>query len=185
MRAVIDAETNEIVNGNGTAPHQLGLLNVSGTLSRVFPTSGSAVLTPLDCLELAINDLRIGPAYCKADLMAMHPGTFSFLRRQKDQFGHYLLEPDPTAERASSIWGIDVIQNTWIPEGTVILADHTAILAWTRHGLTLEQNYWGDSQWTQNFVSFRAEERVAIGVLRPAAVCVVTSLNGDTSSTQE
>ncbi len=185
MRAVIDAETNEIVNGSGSSPHQLGLLNVSGTLTRAFPTSGDSTLTALDCLELAINDLRVGAAYCKADMMAMHPGTFSFLRRQKDDYGRYLLEPDPTAQRASSIWGIDVIQNSWIPNGTVILADHTAILGWIRHGLTLEQNYWGDSQWTQNYVSFRAEERIAIGVLRPAAVCIVTGLNADTSSTEE
>jgi len=43
-------------------------------------------------------------------------------------------------------------------------------------GLTLEINGYGDTEWQQNFVSFRAEERIAIGVQRPTAINIVTGL---------
>jgi hypothetical protein len=36
--------------------------------------------------------------------------------------------------------------------------------------------YFGDTEWTNNLVSFRVEERIAIGVRRPSAVCTVTGL---------
>jgi hypothetical protein len=42
--------------------------------------------------------------------------------------------------------------------------------------MTIETNYWGDTEWTTNAVSFRCEERIAIGVQRPTAICVVTGL---------
>ena len=44
QRAIIDAETNEVVNGSGSSPHMLGLLNVSGTLSRAIGSD-----SPVDC----------------------------------------------------------------------------------------------------------------------------------------
>lgn len=69
------------------------------------------------------------------------------------------------------------MSNTHIPVGTGIVLDSTiAVRAWTRMGMTIQVNYYGDSDWTTNAVSFRCEERVCIGVQRPAAVCIVTGL---------
>jgi hypothetical protein len=45
-------------------------------------------------------------------------------------------------------------------------------------GLALEINAYGSGMWEQNYVSFRAEERVAIGVQRPTAVNIVTGFSG-------
>ncbi len=49
QRALIEAETNWVINGSGT-----GLLNVSGVLTRSMGTD-----TPIDALRKAINDVRI------------------------------------------------------------------------------------------------------------------------------
>jgi hypothetical protein len=51
------------------------------------------------------------------------------------------------------------------------------VLAWTRMGLTMGVNQFGDTEWTNNLVSFRAEECVVIDVRRQTtAVCTVTGL---------
>jgi HK97 family phage major capsid protein len=180
-RALVDAETAQIAVGSGVGANMLGILNSTGTLTRSFPATGE---TALDCVALAINDLRVGPAYARADLVAMHPGTFSYLRRQKSTQGQYLLETDPTEQEANSIWGIPVVQNTQIPGGKIIIMDSSqAVKAWVRMGLTMDVNYYDTQSWTTNAVSFRAEERIAYALTRPTAVNIVTGLPFDTSAT--
>ena len=67
-----------------------------------------------------------------------------------------------------------------VPAGTAIVADSQFIYAWIRHGLTIDMNSLGSdastNYWTQNAVSFRCEERIAIGLARPTAVNIVTGL---------
>jgi HK97 family phage major capsid protein len=171
-RALINAETAEIVSGSGTAPHLTGILNTSGLLTRAMGTD-----TPIDAIQLAFNDLRVGPAFGTADLVALHPTTWNAIRRQKTTFDSYILSPDPSTGQVESIFGVPVVVNTFIPAGTGIVFDTSqAVLAWTRLGLTMGVNQFGDTEWTNNLVSFRVEERIAIGVRRPSAVVTVTGL---------
>jgi hypothetical protein len=51
-----------------------------------------------------------------------------------------------------------------------------AVRYFVRQALTLDSNPWGDAEWTTNTVSFRAEMRSVIGVLRAAAINIVTGL---------
>ena len=133
--------------------------------------------TPIDSLQLAFNDLRVGPAFGTADLVALHPTTWNAIRRQKTTFDSYILSPDPSTGQVESIFGVPVVVNTFIPAGTGIVFDTSqAVLAWTRLGLTMGVNQFGDTEWTNNLVSFRVEERIAIGVRRPSAVVTVTGL---------
>lgn len=174
FRALIDARTDEIVNGSGSSPHMLGLLNQSGTLTR---TLGSD--TPVDCLRKAFNDLRIGSAFAHANLVAMHPTTWAEIQLQKSEGGLYLLNPtDPNAIGSlSDIFGVQVVQNTYIPAGTALVFDTSkAVLAWTRIAPSLEINQYGTNEFNENYVTFRVEERVAIGVQYPAAINIVTGL---------
>lgn len=63
-----------------------GILSTSGTLSRAVAEGQ----IPLDAMQLAFNDLRIGSAFATANLVAMHPGTWTDLRSQKDSMDRYL-----------------------------------------------------------------------------------------------
>lgn len=108
--------------------------------------------------------------------------TWDVVRRIENTLGSYLLnQNDPNALGGlDNIFGTRVVVNTHVPEGTAIVMDTTkAVLAWTRLGLELMSNQFGDSEWGTNAWSFRAEERIAIGVQRPTAICVVTGLGGD------
>ncbi len=105
------------------------------------------------------------------------PGTWNAIRRQKTTFDSYILSPDPSTGQVESIFGVPVVVSTFIPAGIALVFDTSqAVLAWTRLGLTMGVNQFGDNEWTNNLVSFRVEERVAIGVRRPTAVCTVTGL---------
>jgi hypothetical protein len=178
QRAVIDAETNEVVNGSGSSPHMRGILNTGGSV--LTRTIGAD--TPIDCIRKAINDIRVGSSFAKADLILTHPTTWADLTLQKSTTGQYLLNPDDPAALGdlNSIFGCKVITNAYVPAGTAIVADSQWSYAWTRHGLTIDINQYGSdgstNYWTQNAVSFRCEERVAIGVARPSAVNLVTGL---------
>ncbi len=139
--------------------------------------------TPLDCIRKDINDLRTGSAFARANLIIMHPNTWADLQLLKNTQGSYLLNPsDPNALGAlNDVFGVPVIATTKIAAGTAIVADTTqAVLAWTRMAPTLDVNSYGTdgttNQWTQNAVSFRVEERIAIGVMRPTALNIVTGL---------
>jgi hypothetical protein len=172
QRALIDAETNQIVNGDGTGANMTGILNTSGLLTRAIGSD-----TAIDALQKAFNDLRVGAAFATANLIALHPTTWNAIRRQKTTLGNYILSPDPSTGQVESVFGVPVVVNTKIAAGTAIVFDTSqAVLAWTRLGLTMQVNQFGDTEWTNNLVSFRVEERIAIGVRRPPAVCTVTGL---------
>jgi len=172
QRAVINAETAEIVSGSGTSPHLTGILNTSGILTRAV-----GIDTPLDAIQQAFNDIRVGSSFGTVDLVAMHPTTWSFLRRQKDNYGRYLLSADPATGQVNTIWGARVVTNTMITAGTVLAFDSSlSVRAFTRWGLTININQYGSNEWVTNAVSFRCEERIAIGVLRPSAVVAVTGV---------
>jgi capsid protein len=172
QRAIINAETYEIVNGDGSAPHMKGLLHTDNVLTRDIGSD-----TPLDAVQLSIDDLRVGAAYATADTAAFHPTTWNYLRRQKDDLHRYLLSPLPSEDQVSSLWGLDIVQNTMIPVGTGIIFDsRLAVRFWTRQALSIEVNWFGDTEWRYNAVSYRCEERVCIGVQRPKALLVLTGL---------
>jgi len=95
-RAIVDARTNQVVNGNGSGANMLGLVNVSGILTRSIGSD-----TPVDCIRKAINDIRVGSSFAKADLILMHPTTHADLTLQKSTTGQYLLDPENPARLAS------------------------------------------------------------------------------------
>jgi HK97 family phage major capsid protein len=172
--AVIDAETAQVATGNGTAPNMTGLINTSGVLTRAVGSD-----TNVDALRKAANDIRVGSSFGRANLVAMNPVTWAAVSLAKATTGAYLLNPnDPNAiGDLDNIFGIHVLTNTAIPAGKAIVADTTkAVISWTRMGLTLDINQYGTNEFTQNYITFRAEERIAIGVQRPTAINIVTGL---------
>jgi hypothetical protein len=172
--AVTDAETDQIVNGNGTAPNMQGLIGTSGVLTRAVGSD-----TNVDALRKAFNDIRVGSSFGHADLVAMHPTTWAAVSLSKATTGAYLLNPnDPNAiGDLDNIFGVRVLTNTKIPAGKAIVADtKKAVISWTRMGLTLDINSYGTNEFTENYTTFRAEERIAIGVQRPTAINIVTGL---------
>lgn len=102
-KAVVNAENDELLNGSGTSPHQLGLFNQTGTLTRTFTSGGSD--TQIDVLVEAANDIRVGSSYADADLIILNPSDWLTIRRLKTTFNSYILDPtDP-----NTLGGVDNI----------------------------------------------------------------------------
>lgn len=174
FRAARDARTNEVLNGSGTAPHMLGLLNTENTLTRAVGSD-----TPVDALRKSFNDLRVGSAFAHADLVVLNPTTWAEIQLQKADNGLYLLNPiDPNSIGSlNDIFGVKVVTNTYCPAGSAVVLDTSkAVLAWTRQSWSLEVNQYGTNEFNENYVTFRTEGRFAIGVMYPTAINLVTGL---------
>jgi HK97 family phage major capsid protein len=57
------------------------------------------------------------------DLAVFHPADWSATRRIKDQFGRFMLAPDPSTDEVNTLWGIDVLVTTQNPVGKALLVD--------------------------------------------------------------
>lgn len=127
-------------------------------------------------MELAIAALRTGAALAEANLLAVHPSTWSALRRTKDLQDRYLVQPDPTQGSPSTVWGVSVLATTTIAAGVGALLDTRKFgYAVVRESLTLRTGT-SDDDFTRNLQRWIAEERLALAVERPAAVCKITGL---------
>ncbi len=175
QRAVTDAETDEVVNGSGSSPHMLGILNASGTLTRA---QGSD--TVIDAIRKSINDIRVGSSFTEANLILVNPGDWADIQLQKSTGGLYLLNPtDPNSiGNMTELFGCTIVQNTYVPSGTIVVLDKNWVYAWTRQSMFIDINQYGSdgstNYWTQNAVSFRCEERIAVGYARPTAINILT-----------
>jgi HK97 family phage major capsid protein len=76
-RAVVDAESDWICNASVT-----GLIWQTNTLTRLVGAD-----TPLDAIEKAVDDIRVGPMFARADTILLHPSTLGYLKRQKPLWG--------------------------------------------------------------------------------------------------
>ena len=174
FRAARDARTNEVLNGSGSSPHMLGLLNTENTLTRAVGSD-----TPVDALRKSFNDLRVGSAFAHADLVVLNPTTWAEIQLQKADNGLYLLNPiDPNSIGSlNDIFGVKVVTNTYCPAGSAVVLDTSkAVLAWTRQSWSMEINQYGTNEFNENYVTFRTEGRFAIGVMYPTAINLVTGL---------
>ena len=110
------------------------------------------------------------------DLLLLHPDTWAAVRTQKDTLGRYIASGDPTDDQAETAWGVDVLQSTQFTPGEAVLVDSTLVgRVAERETLVLRLGYSG-TDFTQNVIRCVCEERLALAVERPSAVCKITGL---------
>jgi HK97 family phage major capsid protein len=188
-KQIIDIENLELLQGDLTEPGSpptepypgmTGFLATSGILtydaSADTGGSGSTLLSALDSVEKSIAALRVGAALAVPDLFVLHPNTWSALRRIKDGFGHFMVQPDPTTDQASELWGIPVLQTTQQLPGTGLLIDTQKFgYVAVRESLSMRIGYTG-TDFTQNILRTVAEERLVLCVTRPPAILAISNL---------
>jgi hypothetical protein len=176
MRDVIDLENSQLWGGDPTAGGLNSLTKTAGILT--FAATGGGGPSPEYFTDLAgaIATLRTGPALAEPDLCLMHPNTWAAVRTVKDQYGRFLAMPDPTADQAESIWGIDVLVSTRFTAGEAVLLDTTLFgRVAVREPLGVRIGYSG-TDFTDNVVRTVVEERLNLAVERPTAIIHVTGL---------
>lgn len=172
VAGLLHAENDALLNFDATrSPETFSrLLHVTGTLTAAPGTGESA----LDALENGFNALRTGARFVEPDGVVVHPNDFSAIRKIKTTHNQYIFG-DPVSAGPNTVWGVPVKLTTQCPQGTAIAANFAlACMLYMREGVSLRMNNQGDQLWATNKVSVIAEERFALTVPAPAAICKVT-----------
>ena len=168
---VMGIEDTEIISGDGSSPNLSGLLT-DGT---AFTTSSGGLFyqsvesaNAFDVIVVALNQLAL--LNYQADTIIMNPTDFHKIVLLKSTANEYLrnqiiqgLQP--------AINGVPITLNTAMPAGKFLvgnLAQSTQL--WVRDGLSLEFARQDSDNFTKNFVTVRAQERVALTTYTPNGI---------------
>jgi HK97 family phage major capsid protein len=179
LRAIEDVENAQLLSGSGTSGNMTGFLTTSGILTHDASTDTGTGVTVIDSIEKSIAALRVGAALATADLLVLHPLTWSAIRRLKDTTGRMLFisaDSDPSNTQANSIFGVPVLVTTAIAAGAGVMLDSQKFgKVLVRESISLHTGTTNDDL-TRNLVRLVAEERLVLAVERPAAVLSITNL---------
>jgi HK97 family phage major capsid protein len=170
-RKIVDVENQKLLYGTGTGGDIQGLLTVPGILTHT--ASGT---NPFDDIEESIAAMRVGQALATPDVLVLNPATWSATRRTKDNYGRYLVSPDPSKDEVNTAWGVEVVSTTAMAAGTGLLIDTTKFSAvLIREGLVIRTGSINDD-FARNLVRFVFEERINVAVERPTALLKISGL---------
>ena len=172
-------EENQLLNGSGTGTNIRGLLQRSGIQSMGATTdlkAGNA-----DTLFKAITAVQTGSGL-DADGIVINPADYQALRLSKDansqyygggmfagQYGNGTLAMQPP------LWGVNTVVTPAIAAGTVLVkAFKASATLYRKGGVRVESTNSNENDFTNNKVTIRAEERVALADRVPAASVKVT-----------
>lgn len=177
-------EETQLLNGNGVGTNLLGLLNRSGIqlASRAANGAGTADDESVaDAIFRSMTLVRTGSGL-EPDGIVIHPLDYQALRLSKDANGQYfgggyfqgqygngaILQQPP-------IWGLRTVVSTAVAQGTVLVGAFTqGATVYRKGGVRVESTNSHGTDFTENKITTRAEERIALAVRRPAAFVKLT-----------
>jgi HK97 family phage major capsid protein len=172
-------EENQVLNGDGLGTNLTGLLNRSGVQvlgAGTDPAAGNA-----DQVFRAMTAVSTGSGL-DADGLVIHPTDYQTFRLNKDASGQYygggyFQGPYGTGgvTEQPPLWGLRTVVTPAIAAGTVLVgAFAPSSTLYRKGGVRVESTNSEGNDFTNNRVTVRAEERVALAVRRPAALVKLT-----------
>ena len=182
LRSVIDnilvlmmqlAEETQLLYGSGTAPQLQGFLTKTGLQTYALGTAGLKE-NIADTFYAALTKVRtIG--FAEPNGVIINPNDWQIVRLMKTTQGAYIWG-NPDEAGAERLWGKPVIPTMAINAGTGLTGDFAT---WSHidrgTDIVVEIGYVNDD-FARNQKTIRAEEYVALEILRPTAFCQVTGL---------
>lgn len=162
--------SQQLLQGNGTAPNLRGVLNTSGIQTQA---KGSDPVP--DAIHKALTKCLVtGDA--PATAVVLHPNDWQDIRLLRTADGLYIWG-SPSEAGPARIWGLDVTQTTSIPENTGLVgAFGTMASAIVREGASIEISTEHSTFFTERKAAILIYQRLALAVYRPAAFCSVTGI---------
>lgn len=166
-------EEQQLIYGDGTGTNVLGLLNRSG-IQLGARLSGEGVA---DAIFRQITAVQTASGLA-ADSLVMHPLDYQTLRLQKDANDQYLgggffqgsygnggIMTNPP------VWGLRTLVTPSVAQGTAIVgALKQSTTVYRKGGVRVESTNSHSTDFTDNKITVRAEERVGLAVRRPSAI---------------
>lgn len=171
------AEENQLLNGPGTGATVEGLLSRDGVQ---VETSTAAADNP-DALFRAMTKVQTATGL-QADGIVINPADYEQLRLNKDGNGQYYgggyfagQYGNGDVEWQPALWGRRTVVSAAAPAGTAIVgAFNAAATVYRKGGVRVESTNSHADEFTNNVITTRIEERVALAVRIPSAFVSVT-----------
>jgi len=173
LRSIIDAEMRyglslaeeaELLYGDGTGAHVLGIVPQATAYSAAFAVTGE---TAIDRIRLAM--LQGVLALYPMTGTVLNPTDWTKIEMLKDGMGRYLIG-DPQGTVAPRLWGLPVVASIAMNAGTFLTgAFKYGAQIFDRMAIEVLISTENADDFEKNMISIRAEERLALVVKRPAA----------------
>ena len=163
--------SEQVLNGNGTAPNFNGLTNVNGI-------NTEAKTNAKDLLDVFLNARTAiqKNAFAEPDAVLVSPDVLNMIMKEQDSQGRYLLN-GPGSGDNPSLWGVRLVVNNSLAANTAFMGDFASGCALIVAGdLQVEVGYTG-TQFAQNVQTIRATMYANVATFRPKAFCSITGLN--------
>lgn len=160
----IDAQ---LLNGNGTSPNLSGLTD-GGNFTAYTATSGDLLVDAINRAKYALWATGNMP-----DVVVVNPADWGAMERTRETYtggkGEYLYGM-PGMGAATNPFGVRIVLSNYMAAGKFLIgAVDSSCALYVRQGSTIEMGY-VNTDFTQNLITIRAEERLGLGVERPTAI---------------
>lgn len=167
---VLEAEENQILNGDGSGENFTGIMETSGIQEQEF--SSDLFETVRKAITKCRTVGRVNPS-----ALVLNPADAELVDLAKDGENRYYYG-GPSAIGQRTLWGVPVVESESQPEGTGLLGDFAKAVLWDREQTTVTMTDSHSDFFIRNLVAVLAEERLAFGVTRPTAFVTVETVAG-------
>jgi hypothetical protein len=174
---VLQKLENEVINGDGTSGHFLGILNTPGVGSIAHSTTAPAapLATPILGAIAQLQALGYQP-----NGIVVNPTTFASVVSESSPNAGYYLGPDMVTQGMTMrLWGLPVIASAAMAAGTALVGDFARGAAlYRKDTVAVQATNSHQDFFVKNVTAIRAEVRAALAVFWPQAFVKITNLTG-------
>jgi HK97 family phage major capsid protein len=174
---VLQAEQNQLINGDGTAPNLSGILDRVGLAPDI---ARDTVATPPQANHDVFLEQTMAiyaSSFLMADGYVINPLNWSAILLAKTATGEYFAGGPFSPIQTPTLWGLPVALTPAIAAGTGLVgAFKTGAQIFRKGGVRVEASNSHSDYFIKNLVAIRAEERLALAVYRPGAFGTVSGL---------
>lgn len=158
----------QLLNGNGTSPNLSGITD-SGNYTAYTATSDDLLFDAINRAKYALWAKGYAP-----DAVIVNPADWGAAERTREQYsaGNYgmYLNGVPGTIASANPFGVRIVLSNNMTAGKFAIGafDQSAVV-YNRQGAVVEMGY-VNSDFTNNVVTLRAEERLALAVEKPSAI---------------
>jgi HK97 family phage major capsid protein len=157
-------EETQLLSGDGTGQNLLGLIPQATPYNDALRVNGD---TDIDTLRRAILQVRL--ALYHATGIVLNPQDWANIELTKDTMGRYIWVNVATGG-APQLWRLPVVESDAIPAGYFMVgAFNMAAQLFDREDANVQVSTEDGNNFTENMVTIRVEERLALVVYRPAS----------------
>lgn len=157
-------EETQLLSGDGTGQNLLGLIPQATAFNDALRKAGD---TDIDTLRRAILQVRL--ALYHATGIVLNPTDWADIELTKDTVGRYIWVNVATGG-APQLWRLPVVESDAIPVGHFMVgAFNMAAQVFDREDANVQVSTEDGNNFTENMVTIRVEERLALVVYRPAS----------------